>query len=129
MSRVRQRDTDLERSVRSELHRAGYRFRKHVTTLPGRPDLVFPSHRIAIFIDGDFWHGYRLSTWKHKLQPFWLQKIEENRRRDVCNFRKLRRRGWTVLRLWGHDIERNLERCISRIQVLLDARPEVMGGR
>src|SRR5437870_5476979 len=70
MSRVRNRDTDLEAMVRSELFRRGWRFRKHVSSLPGTPDIVFPSHCLAVFIDGDFWHGYRFPQWKGNLSPF-----------------------------------------------------------
>ena len=57
MSTVRNRDTDIERAVRSELHKRGYRFRKHVRALPGTPDIVFVRDRVAVFVDGDFWHG------------------------------------------------------------------------
>ena len=121
MSCVRTKDTPLEQLVRSELHRRGYRFRKHVKGLPGSPDVVFVSQRIAVFIDGDFWHGYRLSRWEHKLQPFWSNKIHENRRRDQRNFRKLRRRGWHVIRIWQHQIERDIPACIKRITAATSA--------
>lgn len=115
MSRVRTRDNPLERAVRSELHRLGYRFRTHLKELPGTPDIVLVSQRIAIFVDGDFWHGYRLPAWEHKLQPFWRDKIRANRRRDVINFRKLRHQGWSVIRLWEHDLKRDLSRCVQRV--------------
>ena len=58
MSRVKGKDTSIERLVRSELHKRGFRFRKHVKTLPGKPDIVFPKAKVAVFVDGDFWHGY-----------------------------------------------------------------------
>jgi DNA mismatch endonuclease (patch repair protein) len=121
MSRVRTKDTDLERLVRSELHRRGFRFRKHLKSLPGCPDLVFTRQRIAVFIDGDFWHGYRLPEWEPKLKPFWRDKIRRNRQRDLSNFRKLRRRGWHVIRLWQHELKRHFERCIGRITSKMDA--------
>src|SRR5580704_12677036 len=88
MSRVRTRDTPIEMRVRSALHQLGFRFRKHVKSLPGTPDLVFTRQKVAVFIDGDFWHGYRLAAWEHKLQPFWREKILCNRARDLSNFRK-----------------------------------------
>ena len=115
MSRVRNRDTDLERVVRSALHRRGLRFRKHVAALPGRPDLSVARFRLAVFIDGDFWHGYRFPTWEHKLPAFWRRKISLNRQRDARNFRALRRAGWTVIRLWQHEIERDLNACVERV--------------
>ncbi|MFN2454863.1 MAG: hypothetical protein ABR577_11650 [Pyrinomonadaceae bacterium] len=67
MSNVKLKDGSLEMIVRSELHKRGYRFRKHVKSLPGSPDAVFPKEQIAVFIDGDFWHGYRFPAWEHKL--------------------------------------------------------------
>src|SRR5688572_30016181 len=87
MSRVRSRDTDIEQQIRSLLFRKGFRFRKHVAALPGKPDIVFPSRRLAVFVDGDFWQGYQLSRWKSSLSPFWQSKIESNRSRDRRNRR------------------------------------------
>ncbi len=115
MSRVKLKDGSLEMIVRSELHRRGYRFKKHVKTLPGSPDAVFTREKVAVFIDGDFWHGYRFPAWEHKLKDFWKEKIRENRRRDQRNFRKLRRMGWRVIRIWQHEIKQNPESCIDRI--------------
>lgn len=115
MSRVKNRDTDIERQVRSELHRRGLRFRKHVKDLPGKPDIVFPGARVAVFIDGDFWHGYRFPLWKRKLSPFWRQKIQINRERDNRNFAKLRRMGWRTIRVWQHTIEKDIEAVVKKI--------------
>jgi len=115
MSRVRNRDTDLEQAVRSALHKRGLRFRKHVRALPGTPDVVFPRHKVAVFIDGDFWHGYRFPKWKHTQSEFWQVKIETNRTRDKRNHAKLRRMGWRVVRLWQHQIERGLDACVERV--------------
>ena len=116
MSRVHNRDTDLERTVRSELHKRGLRFRKHVRRLPGSPDIVFVSCRVAVFVDGDFWHGYRFPAWEQTLSDFWRRKIRKNRERDKRNFRKLRALGWTVIRLWQHQIERDAELCATIIE-------------
>src|SRR5712691_9137944 len=100
MSRVRNRDTRLEVLVRSELHRRGFRFRKHVKDLPGRPDIVFVREQVAVFVDGDFWHGYGFPRWEHTVSDFWRTKIAINRARDARNFARLRRAGWRVVRLW-----------------------------
>src|SRR5215468_3434899 len=102
MSRVKSRDTDLERLVRTGLRRQGLRFTTHAKGLPGRPDIVFTAARVAVFVDGDFWHGYRFPLWQGKLSPFWQAKIARNRARDTKNFRKLRRMGWIVVRVWQH---------------------------
>lgn len=115
MSRVRNKDTALETKVRSELFRRGLRFRKHVAALPGKPDIVFSAVRLAVFIDGDFWHGYRLPAWRHAVSKFWRLKIDQNRNRDRRNFAKLRRMGWRVLRIWQHEIERDLVSCANRV--------------
>lgn len=115
MSRIKGRDTGLERLVRSELHKNGMRFRKHVGKLPGRPDIAFLSARVAIFIDGDFWHGYRLPAWENGLSEFWKRKIQGNRERDQRNFKKLRATGWRVIRLWQHQVEHDLPGCVEEI--------------
>lgn len=116
MSRVKGRDTSIERIVRSQLHRRGLRFRKHVTNLPGRPDIVFPSAKVVVFIDGDFWHGYRFPRWSNSLSPFWQTKIAETRRRDKRNFTRLRRAGWTIIRTWQHEIKSDLRGVVERIE-------------
>ncbi len=120
MSRVKNKDTDLECKVRSALHKRGYRFRKHVKTLPGSPDVVFPKQKVAVFIDGDFWHGYKFYTWEDKVGEFWKNKIRKNRERDRKNFRALRHRGWNVIRLWQHDIERDNEKCVVKIIAVVE---------
>ena len=122
MASIRSRDTMPERVVRSILHRKGYRFRKHVRELPGSPDIVFPRVRLAVFIDGDFWHAYKLDTWKYKLNPYWMAKIERNVSRDRLNRRKLRRQQWMVLRIWEHQIRRDAFEVASGLMRAIDAR-------
>lgn len=119
MSRVKGKDTGIERRVRSALHRQGLRFRKHVTTLPGKPDLVFPGRRVVVFIDGDFWHGYRFPAWERTLSPFWRNKIAETRLRDQRNFRRLQRDGWRVIRIWQHQIEQDFDASLDRIHAAM----------
>ena len=119
MSRVKGKDTSLEKIMRSELHKRGYRYRKHVKNLPGRPDLVFVKQKVVVFIDGDYWHGYRFPQWKNKLTSFWREKIGKTRERDKKNFAKLRRKGWRVIRIWGHQIKNDLDECIKKIENVL----------
>lgn len=117
MSQVRSKDTTPERVLRSALHRRGHRFRKHVRSLPGSPDVVFPTKRVAVFVDGDFWHGYRFPAWEQSLpSDYWRDKISGNRRRDRRNFAKLRRMGWTVIRVWEHTVKADLAAAIDRIE-------------
>ncbi len=115
MSRVKGKDTEIEKVVRSELHKRGLRFRKHVKNLPGKPDIVFMKAKVAVFLDGDFWHGYRFPQWEGKLPKFWRKKIGETRKRDQRNFAKLRRMGWRVVRIWEHSIEKDLNGVVRRI--------------
>jgi DNA mismatch endonuclease (patch repair protein) len=126
MTRVKSKDTGLERMVRSELHRRGFRFRKHVKTLPGSPDAVFVKAKVAVFIDGDFWHGYGFKKWEHKLQDYWREKIKRNIMRDRRNHAKLRRMGWRVIRIWQHDVDRDLDKCIRKIVAALDVEHKVL---
>lgn len=121
MQAVKGRDTSIERILSSALHRRGLRFRRCVATLPGKPDFVFPKAKLVVFVDGDFWHGWRFPVWEAKLQPYWRQKIAKNRRRDRHNFRRLRRNGWTVLRFWSHQLDRGIDEIIDRIETALYA--------
>lgn len=116
MSRVKGKDTSLERIVRTELHKRGFRYRKNVSGLPGKPDLVFVKQKVVVFIDGDFWHGYRFPQWENKLSSFWREKIGKTRERDKKNFAKLRRNGWKVIRIWGHQIKNDLDECVTKIE-------------
>ncbi len=124
MSRVRSTDTTPELLVRKLAHTRGLRFRKHCAWLPGRPDLVFVRSRVVVFVDGDYWHGWRFPAWKNKLAPYWKQKIDNNRRRDQRNFQRLRRDGWLLIRLWEHEVERDAEGCIDRIEAAVHRRAE-----
>ncbi|MHB8782128.1 MAG: very short patch repair endonuclease [Desulfobacteria bacterium] len=122
MSRVKGRDTGLEKAVRSAIHKRGLRFRKHSRNLPGRPDVVFIGAKLAVFIDGDFWHGYRFPAWVDSLPPFWREKIRKNRERDQRNFARLRKMGWRVLRVWQHQLKSDLTGCILRIISMVKGR-------
>ena len=115
MSRIKNKDTALEVLVRSDLHRQGFRFRKHLKELPGKPDIVFTKAKLAVFVDGDFWHGYEFPMWKHKVSGFWRDKISKNIARDENSSRLLHEMGWTVIRLWQHDLEQNYADGIARI--------------
>lgn len=116
MQAVKSRDTSLERIVSSALYLRGLRFRRCVSSLPGKPDFVFPRSKLVVFVDGDFWHGWRFPAWKDQLKEYWRLKIERNRRRDRLNFQRLRRKGWTVLRFWSHQVDRDLNSVIDKIE-------------
>src|SRR5437868_1114926 len=117
----KRRDTLHEVLLRRELWRSGLRFRKNVEALPGKPDIVFPSERLAIFCDGDFWHGRNWERLKKKLArgsnaAYWPAKIYSNIERDRTNVVLLKKRGWEVLRLWESDITRDPFATAARIR-------------
>lgn len=122
MSRVKGKDTGLELTVRNEFQKLGFAFDKNVRGLPGKPDVVFWTEKVAVFIDGDFWHGYRFSIWENTLPPFWKNKIGETRKRDQRNFRKLRRLGWKVIRIWEHQIHKDLDLSVERVVTALESK-------
>ena len=102
MSGIRGRDTKPEMLIRRGLHARGYRYRLHARTLPGRPDLAFPSRKAAIFIHGCFWHGHGcpLFKWPSTRAEWWRAKIEGNRARDRAVRAELAGMGWRQLRVW-----------------------------
>lgn len=102
MSGIRGKDTKPEMLVRSMLHRAGYRFRIHVSNLPGRPDIVFKARKCAILIHGCFWHlhGCQYTKLPSSRAEFWSQKLQANRFRDQRNIAALLRAGWRVAIVW-----------------------------
>jgi DNA mismatch endonuclease (patch repair protein) len=115
MARIRGKGTKPELVVAGLLATTGLIWEEHARDLPGRPDFVLRDSRVAIFVDGDFWHGWRFPTWRLKLSEKWEQKIQTNRNRDLRNFRTLRRAGWTVIRLWEHQIKKSPADCLARI--------------
>lgn len=123
MSRIRSTNTAPEMRVRRELHRRGLRYRVHIPGLPGKPDIVFSKRKIAIFLDGDFWHGWRLEQWKHKLSLTWLSKIERTRARDALHDQTLRSAGWQVLRYWEHEVKANCVAVADEIEAVVRGTP------
>ena len=109
MARVHGKDTAIEKKVRSHLHKKGYRFRKHVATLPGSPDIVIPKYKAAIFIHGCFWHGHygcrksRLPTTRY---DFWEEKRRANLERDERKVNELLNEGWRVAVVWQCGLEK-----------------------
>jgi DNA mismatch endonuclease (patch repair protein) len=119
MARIKGRDTQPELTIAALLLAEGLEFESHARDLPGRPDFVLRREMVAVFCDGDFWHGWRFPHWRLKLSDKWEAKIEKNRKRDVRNHRQLRRAGWRVVRLWEHQIESAPDRCLARIVAAL----------
>ena len=119
MKHIRYQDTQPEVILRKALWHRGIRYRKNYSALPGKPDIVLTRQKIAIFVDGDFWHARG-----HQLQPgeqvksnkeYWGPKLKRNVERDKEVNDMLTDLGWIVLRFWESDIKKNLERCIQEI--------------
>ena len=113
MSRIRSENTSIDRKMRDMLSEAGTRFEMY-PDLFGSPDFQVGKN-VLVFCDGDFWHGYRYAEKKRPAKKYWREKIEGNMRRDRKVSRKLRRDGWSVLRIWEHDIKRKPEKCMKKI--------------
>ena len=123
MSRIRGRDTGPEMALRRALWASGLRYRIY-PALPGKPDIAFISGKVAIFVDGCFWHGCSL----HGVMPstnteFWRRKIGRNMERDNETNEKLEKAGWIVLRFWEHEVEKSLQVCVDRVMDTLKRRP------
>ncbi len=115
MSRIRGTNTEIDLRMRQLLAEERYRFEMY-PKMYANPDFVLRRRRIAIFCDGDFWHGYRYREKRRLRKKFWRDKIEANMRRDLRYSRELRRRGWSALRFWEHDIDGDPDKCARRIR-------------
>lgn len=125
MRAVKNKDSAIEVLLRRELWRRGLRYRKNVAGLTGKPDIVFMGKKIAVFCDGDFWHGYDWENRKQDIKSrkeFWIPKIERNMRRDIEVNEALERDGWLVLRFWGNEIKTNCSACADKIEMILRSR-------
>jgi DNA mismatch endonuclease (patch repair protein) len=119
MSRVKGKNTALEVNFRKILWAKGYRYRTHAK-LPGRPDLVFSAKKVAVFIDGCFWHGCP----EHGEKPqsnkkFWRTKLEGNRKRDIRTTALLTAEGWEVVRIWEHEILDDPMKSVAKVTIAL----------
>ena len=120
MAAIRSKDTKPEMHVRRRVHAAGFRFRLHRRDLPGRPDLVFPRYRLAVFVHGCFWHGHDCKRGKRPATntEFWEPKLEGNMLRDQRNVYSLEEAEWDVFTIWQCALERDTQRLLRRLDAL-----------
>ena len=121
MSKIRGKDTSIEVILRKALWKKGYRFRKNFKSLPGSPDIAITKYKIAIFCDGEFFHGKDWEVLKPRLEKsnnsqYWISKISRNRERDDEINKRLLFEGWTVIRFWGKEIQKNVDECVKVIE-------------
>ncbi len=124
MARVHLKGGKAERALAKALWHKGYRYRLNFKRLPGSPDIALTNYKLAIFVDGEFWHGY---DWQEKRsalkanRAYWTEKIEENIARDERDEKRLAAMGWTVLRFWEKEVVRDLDACVQAVEgVVLD---------
>lgn len=116
MSKVRNKDSKIEIALRKALWKEGYRYRKNVTNYFGKPDIVLAKYKTVIFVDSCFWHGCK----EHGSMPetrreFWKVKIARNKKRDEEVTRHYKDKGWTVIRIWEHEIKKNFDKKVNKI--------------
>jgi len=121
--------TQPELLLRRALWAAGLRYQKNADDLAGKPDLVFRGARVAVFCDGDFWHGRHWERRRAKLlagnnPAYWVAKIERNMTRDLLNTAQLERAGWRVVRFWELDIKRDVDACVTELRAVLAGSPD-----
>lgn len=122
MSKIRAKNTQPEIILRKELSKRHYKLKSNYKKLFGTPDIVLLHKRVVIFIDGTFWHGYKWKEKKRSIKSnrtYWIPKIESNIRRDKKINRKLKKDGWKVIRIWEHQIKKDLPGVISKIKSVL----------
>tara|TARA_R110002072_G_scaffold85225_3_gene193123 strand:+ start:87689 stop:88108 length:420 start_codon:yes stop_codon:yes gene_type:complete len=128
MIAVKNKGSKIEVKLAKALWAKGYRYRKNDKTVYGTPDFTFKGLKIALFCDSEFWHGKNWKERKHDHKTnvkFWHQKIERNIERDEEVNQELLKRGWTILRFWGEEIEKDLISCVAKIEErIIDARIE-----
>ena len=122
MQAIRCKDTSIELMLRRELWSRGIRYRKNCRDVPGKPDLVFKTKKVAVFCDSEFWHGYDWENQKDRIgtrREYWIPKIERNMERDREVNSELESMGYTVLRFWGKELKKNICECAERIESVL----------
>ena len=121
MQHIRSSNTRIEVLLRKALWKKGYRYRKNVKDLPGKPDIVLIKYKIVIFCDGEFFHGKDWEILKSRLEKsnnskYWINKISKNRKHDDEVNKQLQFLGWTVIRFWGNEIQKNVDECVRVIE-------------
>ena len=125
MSKIKLKGGKAETILAKALWQQGYRYRKNGKRLPGSPDIAILKHHIAVFVDGEFWHGKDWETRKERLKrnrEYWIEKIEENMARDLRNDQLLIQAEWTPIHFWEKDVLRNLPICVAEVEDVILAK-------
>ncbi len=127
MSKVRLKCGKAETVLAKRLWHLGYRYWKNYKKLPGSPDIAIQRYHIAVFVDGEFWHGKNWEDRRERLQrnrEYWIEKIEENMVRDIRNNESLRQIGWYPVRFWEKDVLKNTDICVDTILAIIRTQQE-----
>lgn len=119
MSKVKLKGGKAETLLAKNLWHQGYRYRKNDKRLPGSPDIAILRYHIAIFVDGEFWHGQNWEERKKRLKSnreYWIEKIEENMARDIRNDQLLTQAGWTPIHFWEKEVMKTLPACLAEVE-------------
>ena len=119
MRKIKAKNTTPEIILRKALWNEGIRYRKENKGITGNPDIAIKKYKLAIFIDGEFWHGYKWQEKKRKIKSnreYWIKKIEKNIARDKKNNLLLKEQDWIVLRFWEHEIKKELNKCVNKVK-------------
>ena len=123
MSKIKAKRNKPETILAKALWHKGYRYRLNHKKVFGTPDIVLTKYDIAIFVDGEFWHGKDFEAFKskeHNNKDYWIEKISENIAHDALVTKTLQQEGWTVIRFWSNDILKYLDACISEIEDFIE---------
>ena len=125
MSKISGKETKPEILVRKFLFSKGFRFRKNVKNLPGKPDIVLPKYKVTIFVHGCFWHGHtcKRSALPETNHEFWQEKIEKNIERDNCNIYDLKEKGWNIIIVWQCEIGNKAIRGFRLNKLIEEIKP------
>lgn len=127
MRAIKSKDTTIELALRKALWGKGIRYRKNCKALIGKPDIAITKHKIAVFCDSEYWHGYDWENQNQKIKSnreYWIPKIERNMARDKEVNAALEQDGWTVIRLWERQIRKELNSCVDEVLSAIEKRRE-----
>ena len=132
MRKIRAKNTTPEILLRKALWNEGIRYRKENKGITGNPDIAIKKYKLAIFIDGEFWHGYNWKEKKGRIQnnrEYWIKKIEGNIARDKKYNQLLTEQKWIVLRFWEHEIKKDLNKCIEKVKNDITSQSSILANR
>lgn len=122
MANVKHKGGEAENLLAKSLWNRGYRYWRNYKKLPGSPDIAIKKHNIAIFVDGEFWHGYdweRKKTTIKRNRAYWVEKIEENMNRDIRNDKELKSLGWIPMHFWSKDVLKDVDGCVRDVENII----------